>query len=101
MDKEPKTNDNGGRIICKQVCYRGQVQGVGFRYTARELASDFALNGYVRNLPTGAVELVAEGEAEEVESFLAAIARRMAGYIEHTSVEDGPCRGYKGFQIRF
>ena len=46
--------------VCKQVRYSGQVQGVGFRYTAQRLAEGYAVSGYVRNLPEGDVELVAE-----------------------------------------
>ena len=41
--------------------FSGHVQGVGFRYTTRSVASRFAVTGYVRNLPDGRVELVAEG----------------------------------------
>jgi acylphosphatase len=86
--------------VCKQVRYSGQVQGVGFRYTAQRLAEEFTVTGYVRNLPGGDVELVAEGEAEKVEAFLAAVAQRMAGYIERTSVRDATPGGQQGFRIR-
>ena len=87
--------------VCKQVRYTGRVQGVGFRYTAQHVAKGSAVAGYVRNLPSGDVELVAEGEAEEVDAFLAAISRQMAGYIEQSLVQDGAPSGLKGFQIRF
>lgn len=87
-------------MVCKQVRYTGRVQGVGFRYTAQHLAKDFAVAGFVRNLPSGDVELVAEGEDEQVNAFLAAIARHLGGYIERDFVRDAPAGGYKGFQIR-
>jgi len=87
-------------IVCKRVIYSGQVQGVGFRYTAQGLAAGYPIAGYVRNLPTGEVELVAEGEADSVEAFLAAVARQMASYITHTTVQDGAPSGQSGFQIR-
>jgi len=45
-------------MVCKLVRYRGCVQGVGFRYTARRLAEGFPVAGYVRNLSSGEVELV-------------------------------------------
>src|SRR5207245_6186322 len=48
--------------VSRHVYYSGQVQGVGFRYTAQQLAAGFAVSGFVRNLPNGDVELVAEGD---------------------------------------
>jgi acylphosphatase len=86
--------------VCKQVRYSGRVQGVGFRYTAQRLAQNFEVAGYVRNLNNGDVELVAEGEATEVDGFLDAIARRMAGYIEQQTVREEAARGFQGFTIR-
>jgi acylphosphatase len=85
---------------CKIVRYSGRVQGVGFRYTAQQLAAGHAVAGYVRNCPDGGVELVAEGETDEVEPFLAAVAARMAGYIARTAVRDAPPEGRTGFHIR-
>jgi acylphosphatase len=86
--------------VCKRVYYSGRVQGVGFRYTAHGLAAGYKVAGWVRNLNNGDVELVAEGQADEVERFLAAIRQRMAGYIESVEVEDESPGGMTGFQIR-
>ena len=63
-----------------QVLYSGSVQGVGFRYTARSVASGFEVTGTVRNLPDGRVELVAEGTRDELDAFRQAI--RESG-LEH------------------
>lgn len=87
-------------MIAKHVYYSGQVQGVGFRYTARGVAQRFAVAGYVRNLPDGRVELLAEGEPEQVEGFLAALAERMEGYIDRVAVQDAAPQGLRGFEIR-
>ena len=87
--------------VCKRVIYKGRVQGVGFRYTAQQLAEGFPVAGYVRNLPNGWVELVAEGEREQVDAFLAAVARKMAEYIRQTTVEEITSGGYKKFEIRY
>jgi acylphosphatase len=86
--------------VGKHVRYSGRVQGVGFRYTAQRLAVDFPVSGYVRNLPDGDVEVVAEGAPEAVEAFLAAVARRLAGYIRGGEVQDVAPSGYQGFVIR-
>ena len=86
--------------ICKTVRYTGRVQGVGFRYTARRVADDFAVAGFVRNLPDGSVELVAEGEGAEVAAFLAAVAQRMGDNIDRADVRDAATGGYQGFRIR-
>jgi acylphosphatase len=83
--------------------YTGRVQGVGFRWTARDLSAGFAVTGYVRNLPDGRVELVAEGEAGEVRAFLAKLAGRMGGNIESTEVREEPASGEWGmgeFEVR-
>lgn len=87
-------------VVCKRAVYEGRVQGVGFRYTACSVARGFAVAGYVRNLPTGAVELVAEGVAAEVQAFLDELARARAENIRHTTVADEPPRGYTTFGIR-
>jgi acylphosphatase len=46
------------------------VQGVGFRYSTREVACSYEVTGFVRNLPDGRVELVAEGDEAELRAFL-------------------------------
>jgi acylphosphatase len=86
--------------VCKHVLYSGQVQGVGFRYTAQALAAGYPVAGYVRNLPSGEVELVAEGEGSIVEAYLAAVAHQMVGYISNTTVQDVAPTGQRGFRIR-
>ncbi|HTQ52431.1 MAG TPA: acylphosphatase [Candidatus Acidoferrales bacterium] len=55
------------------VFYSGDVQGVGFRYTAKSVATGFEVTGTVRNLADGRVELIAEGARAELEGFRAAI----------------------------
>lgn len=87
--------------VCKRVYYTGRVQGVGFRYTTRNLAEGYAVTGYVRNLSNGQVELVAEGPAAQVEAFLAAVGQRMGDYIERTTVQDEAPENHSGFHIRY
>lgn len=86
----------------RHVLYEGMVQGVGFRYTGRRIASRFAVSGYVRNLAGGRVELVVEGVAKELDRFLAAIRDEMGDYIERIEVGIHPATGeFRQFEIRF
>jgi acylphosphatase len=86
--------------VCKHVYYWGKVQGVGFRYTTLGVARRFPVTGYVKNLLDGQVEIVAEGHAEEVERFLAAVEAEMAGYIRGHTLQDQPPQGFEEFTIR-
>jgi acylphosphatase len=88
-------------VVCKRVRYSGRVQGVGFRYTVQGLAEHYSVCGFVRNLPGGDVELVADGPDSQVADFLAAISRRMAGYIESQTEEEHPPVNQQGFGIRY
>jgi len=63
------------------VFFQGHVQGVGFRYQARQVAQGFEVAGFVRNLPDGRVQLEAEGEEAEVAEFVAAVEAELEGYI--------------------
>jgi acylphosphatase len=87
-------------IVCKRVLYSGQVQGVGFRYTTRHLAQGYPVGGHVRNLRDGRVEVVAEGEAEQVAAFLATLEEQMAGYVEGRTVHEEAPQGATEFVIR-
>ncbi|HWW02889.1 MAG TPA: acylphosphatase [Candidatus Acidoferrum sp.] len=84
-----------------QVYYSGSVQGVGFRYTVKTVATGFEVAGTVRNLPDGSVELVAEGEKAELEAFRQAI--RDAGldhFIRNETVQwDNASNEFRGFEI--
>src|SRR6266699_1526900 len=57
-------------MISLQVFYEGNVQGVGFRWTIRQIAKGFDVIGWVRNLPDGRVELQGGGVESEVFAFL-------------------------------
>ncbi len=48
----------------------GRVQGVWYRATARDVARRLGLTGWVRNLPDGRVEIVAEGDKEALNEFI-------------------------------
>ena len=60
-------------MISLQIFFEGNVQGVGFRWSVKQVAKGFDVVGWVRNLPDGRVELQASGEETEVRAFIAAI----------------------------
>lgn len=83
------------------VFYSGQVQGVGFRYTAKTVAAGYEITGLVRNLPDGRVELVAEGSRAELDAFRAALhAAGLAGFIRDEQVDWADAKNdFRGFEI--
>jgi acylphosphatase len=83
-----------------EVHYAGRVQGVGFRFNAQWIARGFEVTGFVRNLPDGRVQLVAEGEEGELDRFLTKVAESMARNIEQADVKRQPATGeFSGFEI--
>lgn len=76
--------------------FTGRVQGVGFRYTTARLAKQFAVAGYVMNLPDGRVELVVEGEPAQVRGLLDAVKEKMGCHIRDTRVDRGLANGEYG-----
>lgn len=48
----------------------GRVQGVSYRYSAMEIATDLGLTGWVKNLADGRVEILAEGTEDALDQFL-------------------------------
>jgi len=74
----------------RQLTYSGHVQGVGFRYTTRSIADRYDVVGYVRNLPDGRVELVAEGTAKELDRFLDELSEQMSDRIRSVDCDQRP-----------
>lgn len=67
-------------MTAKNVFYSGRVQGVGFRYSTKRIASGFEVTGWVKNLPDGRVELLAQAlEIDELEAFLTDIQQSSLG----------------------
>ena len=83
------------------VLFSGRVQGVGFRYTAKTVATGFELTGIVRNLPDGRVELIAEGLRSELDAFRAALHDAgLAGFIRDEQVNWADAKNeFRGFEI--
>jgi acylphosphatase len=83
------------------VLFQGRVQGVGFRYTTRQIAADFAVSGFVENLADGRVRLVCEGPPRELDRFIAEIGAQMDRYVQSTQTSVEAASGeFSGFGIR-
>lgn len=90
---------NDVRLIAR---VNGRVQGVGYRFFARREASARGLRGFVRNIPDGRVEVVAEGPRTELEALLAALERGpSSAEVDSVDVGWGAAEGtFASFGIR-
>jgi acylphosphatase len=86
-----------------QAIVHGYVQGVFFRAFVSQRADELGLSGYARNLPTGAVEVVAEGERKQLERLInhlktgppsAKVEKVATSWSEYTG-------NYSGFGVRY
>ncbi|MDP2940944.1 MAG: acylphosphatase [Candidatus Omnitrophota bacterium] len=85
-----------------RVFYSGRVQGVGFRFTARELAQRSGINGWVRNTSDGRVELLAAGKELALKDFLSELNKTFSSYISGTEIEwQLPQAEYQDFRVEF
>jgi len=89
-------------MITRKVIFEGRVQGVGFRYSTKQLALGFEIVGSVQNLSDGTVELKVMGEKEEVEEFIEEIVQEsdLASLIKDYRIWDiDPLLNCTGFSI--
>jgi acylphosphatase len=77
-------------MVAKHIIFTGRVQGVGFRFTAHRVAGRHQLTGYVRNLPNGSVEMLAQGQLEVIDDCIRDIEEEFAGYVRETKIDDIP-----------
>ena len=74
----------------------GVVQGVGFRWFVQKTAADMSIDGWVKNLPNGDVELEAEGEKDTLNSFLSTIQKKHSwARVDNINLDDLPAYNSK------
>ena len=84
----------------RHLTVRGYVQGVGFRWFARETAETLGLSGWVRNREDGSVEAEAEGTAHALDEFVRRLrGENPAAHVESIEVRPIAARGDRGFGI--
>ena len=86
----------------RHIIFSGRVQGVGFRFTAYRIADRYRLTGWVRNLPDGTVEMLAQGSEQDIENCIRDIEESFAGYVREAKAEQiPPDPGNLDFKITF
>jgi acylphosphatase len=99
-------------LIKARILVKGRVQGVGFRWTAAELARELELKGLVRNIRSGQVEIFCEGPQDKIEHLVKEMRAQNVGFkgwgvkVDEVTVskEGEPgyrqaWRKYSGFEI--
>lgn len=88
-------------VTGRRYVVSGRVQGVGFRFFARDAAAREGISGWVRNLPDRTVEIEAHGEHEALLRFERAIRRGPAGSrVDDVLAEPAPpSAAHSGFRI--
>lgn len=85
----------------------GRIQGVGFRWWVAAQADDLGLTGTVENQPDGRVTIHVQGEADDVDAFLARLAAghdrpyRRPGRLDDWGAFSEPVvANERGFRVR-
>ena len=91
-----------GKMIAKYIIFTGRVQGVGFRFTAYNIARRHQLAGLVRNLLDGTVEMFAQGQPRDIDDCINDIKDSFGAYITQTKIEEAAFNPqYTDFKITF
>ncbi len=86
-----------------RIIVKGRVQGVGYRFFTRRTALELGIKGYVRNLPDGTVEVVAEGSPEALDKFIEKLREGPPlAIVEDMDIEEvAPDEEFDDFEIRY
>ena len=82
--------DRAGQPLVRRlrIRYVGEVQGVGFRWTARKVASDLDMSGWVRNEPDGSVSMELQGTQDQISRFFTLFDLQYARYPIHYVIDE-------------
>ena len=85
------------------VLISGRVQGVGFRYFTVSVADKYDVKGFVRNIPGAKVEIICQGEEEELKSFMDEVKKGPAfSVITDAAIGEVPeNKRYNSFKIKY
>ena len=95
------------------IIFKGQVQGVGFRYTCQRIATELDLTGSAKNLDNGNVEVEIQGDEDRIMTFISKMLKQgsylsIDGFtvrnfirIEDYNLKKIPCKQEKNFKILY
>ncbi len=87
--------------IRKAFCFTGWVQGVGFRWRAKNAANALGATGWVRNNPDGSVSMELQGTEAQIDGVIAAVERGTYVHIDHMRVKTiAPAEDEHGFTVK-
>lgn len=69
------------------ILYSGIVQGVGFRFTVQRQAQNLNLNGWVKNLSNGSVEILVQGPKESIETLCQRVEMHFGNNISGKEIQ--------------
>lgn len=83
------------------IYFSGRVQGVGFRFTSRQVAGRYEVSGWVKNLPNGSVEMIVEGPSDQLRKYIDDVSQSTHGHVADTQVTKSDATGeFSGMEIR-
>ncbi|MCX6569638.1 MAG: acylphosphatase [Candidatus Aminicenantes bacterium] len=90
-------------MVRVRVFAGGRVQGVAYRFFAEKCAGKMGITGWVRNLPDGRVEVLAEGSGENIEAFLERLREgpRLARVDSFAVRREASTGEFRDFQVVF
>lgn len=95
------------------IIFKGQVQGVGFRYTCQRIATELDLTGSAKNLDNGNVEVEIQGDEDKIMTFISKMLKQgsylsIDGFtvrnfirIEDYYLKKMPCKQENNFKILY
>ena len=87
-------------MAARPCIVRERVQGVGFRYFTYRAAEKHDIKGWVRNLPSGDVEMYATGDDDSMARFMEEVGRGPSlALVEYVEVRDVESKPFSGFSI--
>jgi len=74
-------------MVQAHILYSGAVQGVGFRFIVQKSALNLDLTGWVKNLPSGSVEILVNGPKERIEKLCNMVEEYFDGHVRNKEIQ--------------